>query len=143
MLKLLLKSHYICLLGMMIIPFFFLCRYILYIFKFLFCIRSAWKLSRCFLFTFSSSFKSFSTNVPLLYPLKTSENLWFSNVSRGYRSGTLVENGLIIHITLFAWIHMLELSRLSICIHTLMFVILGCVIARGGNVKRVEVVERS
>ena len=36
----------------------------------------------------------FSTNVPLLYPLKTSENRRFSNVFRGYRSGTLVENGL-------------------------------------------------
>ena len=36
----------------------------------------------------------FSTNVPLLYPLKTSENLQFSDVFRGYRSGTLVENEL-------------------------------------------------
>ena len=36
----------------------------------------------------------FSTNVSLLYPLKTSENLWFSDVFRGYGSGTLVENGL-------------------------------------------------
>ena len=32
----------------------------------------------------------FSTNVPLLYPLKRR----FSDVFRGYRSGTLVENGL-------------------------------------------------
>ena len=40
-------------------------------------------------------FNPFSTNVPLLYPLKTSENLWFSDVFKGYRSGTLVENGLI------------------------------------------------
>ena len=36
----------------------------------------------------------FSTNVPLLYPLKTSENRMFSDIFRGYRSGTLVENGL-------------------------------------------------
>ena len=36
----------------------------------------------------------FSTSVPLLYPLKTSENLQFSDVFREYRSGTLVENGL-------------------------------------------------
>ena len=36
----------------------------------------------------------FSTNVPLLYPLKT-ENLRFSDVFRKYRSETLVENGLI------------------------------------------------
>ena len=37
----------------------------------------------------------FSTNVPLLHPLKTLENLRFSGVCRGYRSGTLIENGLI------------------------------------------------
>ena len=37
----------------------------------------------------------FSTTVPLLYPLKISENQRFSNVFRVYRSTTLVENGLI------------------------------------------------
>ena len=37
----------------------------------------------------------FSANVPLLYPLKISENRRFFDVLRGYRSGTLVENGLI------------------------------------------------
>ena len=36
----------------------------------------------------------FSTNVPLLYPLKISENRSFSNVFREYRCGTLAENGL-------------------------------------------------
>ena len=36
----------------------------------------------------------FSTNVLLLYPLKTPENLRFCDVFREYRSGTLVENGL-------------------------------------------------
>ena len=40
-------------------------------------------------------FNSFSTNVPLLHPLKTWENLQFSDICREYRSGTLVENGLI------------------------------------------------
>ena len=40
----------------------------------------------------------FSTNVPFLYPLKISENLRFSDVFRGYRSVTLVENGLINHL---------------------------------------------
>ena len=51
-------------------------------------------------------FNPFSTNVPLLYPLKTSENhpvktsenLRFSNVFRGYRSRILVENGLSIFL---------------------------------------------
>ena len=40
----------------------------------------------------------FSTNAPLLYPpppKKISENRMFSDVFRGYRSGTWVENGLI------------------------------------------------
>ena len=37
----------------------------------------------------------FSTSVPLLYLLKTSENLRFSDVFRGYRSGTLVKNRLM------------------------------------------------
>ena len=36
----------------------------------------------------------FSTNVSLLHPLKTLENLEFSDVFKGYRSGTLIENGL-------------------------------------------------
>ena len=40
-----------------------------------------------------SCFNPFLTNVSLLYPLKTSENQLFSDVFRGYRSGTLVENG--------------------------------------------------
>ena len=33
----------------------------------------------------------FLVNVPLLYTLKTSENLQFSDVFRVYRNGTLVE----------------------------------------------------
>ena len=37
---------------------------------------------------------SFSTNVSLLYPLETSENIQFSDVSRGYRNGTFFENEL-------------------------------------------------
>ena len=43
-------------------------------------------------------FNLFSSNVPLLYPLKTSETPppRFSDVFRKYRSGTLVENGLIL-----------------------------------------------
>ena len=41
-----------------------------------------------------AKFNPFSTNVSLLYPLKTLEKRRFSDVLRGYRSGTLVENGL-------------------------------------------------
>ena len=32
-------------------------------------------------------------NVPILYPLKTPENLWFSGVFRGYKIETLAKNG--------------------------------------------------
>ena len=46
-------------------------------------------------FEYGKVFNPFSTNVPLLYSLKTSENGRLSDVFRGYRSGTLVENGLI------------------------------------------------
>ena len=45
----------------------------------------------------SSKINPFSSNIPLLYPLKTSENQRFSEVFRGYRSGTFVENGLKTH----------------------------------------------
>ena len=43
---------------------------------------------------YHSEINPFSINVPLLYPLITSENRRFPDVFRGYRSGTLVENGL-------------------------------------------------
>ena len=48
------------------------------------------------LFPPKNFFNPFSTNVPLLYPLKTSENRRFCDVFRGYRSATLAENGLIM-----------------------------------------------
>ena len=41
-----------------------------------------------------SKIKLFQPNVPFLNPLKTSENLWFSDIFRGYRNETLGENGL-------------------------------------------------
>ena len=43
---------------------------------------------------FLTKFNPFSTNVPLLYPLKISENLHSSDAFREYRSETMVENGL-------------------------------------------------
>ena len=36
----------------------------------------------------------FLANVPVLYPLKALENLWFFGVFRGYKMGTLARNGL-------------------------------------------------
>ena len=43
---------------------------------------------------FTSNINPFLTNIPLLYPRKTSKNLRFSDVFREYRSGTVAENGL-------------------------------------------------
>ena len=36
----------------------------------------------------------FLANVPILYPLKTPENMWFSGVFRRYKIGTFARNGL-------------------------------------------------
>ena len=36
----------------------------------------------------------FLANFPILYPLKTPENLWFSGVFREYKMGTLARNRL-------------------------------------------------
>ena len=38
----------------------------------------------------------FLANVPILYPLKTPENLWFSSVFSRYKMGTLTQNRLSI-----------------------------------------------
>ena len=54
----------------------------------------------------------FSTNGPLLYPLKTSENYLF----RKYRSGTLVENGLSIIKNIYANSGIIK-TRLSLFRH--------------------------
>ena len=57
--------------------------------------RKSWKLLYCRIFQCKKYWiNPYSTNVSLLYPLKTSENLRFSDVFRGYRSETLVENRL-------------------------------------------------
>ena len=44
-------------------------------------------------FEYAQHTNLFLTNILLPYPLKTSENQRFSDVFRGYRTGTLVENG--------------------------------------------------
>ena len=43
---------------------------------------------------FPTLFNPYSPSVTFLYPLKTSENLRFSDVFRGYRNVTLGEYGL-------------------------------------------------
>ena len=47
-----------------------------------------------FLYDWNIGLNPFSTNAPLLNPLNTPENRRFSDVFRGYRNGTLVDNGL-------------------------------------------------
>ena len=44
---------------------------------------------------YSRSAVTFCATVHFLYPLKTSENLWFSDVFRGYRKKLLTCNGLM------------------------------------------------
>ena len=46
------------------------------------------------------TFNPFQANVPCLYTLKTSQNLWFSDVFRGYGNGALAWNGLSIAINI-------------------------------------------
>ena len=53
-------------------------------------------VKRCFLL--NTFLKTFYINVPFLYPLKTSENLRFCDVFRGYRNGTLAQKGLILTV---------------------------------------------
>ena len=43
----------------------------------------------------------FQATDPFLYPLKTSENLWFSDVFKGYRKRSLAKNVLIYEIYRF------------------------------------------
>ena len=40
------------------------------------------------------SMNTFLTNVPILYPLRTQKNLWFSSVFKGYSMGTLARSML-------------------------------------------------
>ena len=43
-------------------------------------------------------FNPFRANIPFLYPLKNSEHLWFSDIFRGYKNGTLAQNKLILFL---------------------------------------------
>ena len=63
-----------------------------------------------------SFLKPFSTNVPLLYTLKTSENRRASDVFRRYRSGTLVKNGLMQSLNpvrYFVWMILYKINGLK------------------------------
>ena len=62
--------------------------------------------------------KSFLANVPILYPLKTPENLWLSDVFRGYKMGTLAGNGLCTWKTCktsHACIYLLKVNLTAMC----------------------------
>ena len=67
--------------------------YVFYKFRFLKPVRCKGKLMLGNSNTHSVYFNPFSTNLPLLYPLKTLESIRFSDVIREYRSATLFENG--------------------------------------------------
>ena len=41
-----------------------------------------------------SMVNQFVANIPILYPLKTPESLWFCGFFKGYKMGTLARNGL-------------------------------------------------
>ena len=45
-------------------------------------------------------FNQFLAYIPTSYPLKTPENVWFSGVFRGYKTGTFARNELQISINL-------------------------------------------
>ena len=57
------------------------------------CKRFILELSFQFRHLTQQNFKTFSANIPLLYPLKLSENRRFSDVFKGYRNKTLNGNG--------------------------------------------------
>ena len=66
-----------------------------------------------------ASVRPFQANVPFLYPLKMSENLWFFDVFRGYKKGTLSWNGLTfnetpsVHKTIKNAFHIVDNRRYS------------------------------
>ena len=61
------------------------------------------------------TFDLFSTNAPVLYPLKTSENFRFSDVFSGYGSGAFVENELICLEIIVKYQTALFLELLLVC----------------------------
>ena len=73
------------------------------------------ELTQFYITAQSIRINSFHTNVPFLYPLKTLENLWFSDVFRGYRNGIWSWDGLNHSrpmVPFFnSWKHLLVFSR--------------------------------
>ena len=54
-----------------------------------------------------TSFNPFLANAPILYPLKTPENLWFSGVFRGYKRGAFARYVVLCAI----WSHSCNLKN--------------------------------
>ena len=71
-----------------------------------------------FSLSLSSSFNAFLANVPILNPLKTPENLWFSGVFRGYKMGTFARNGLIKNSALNDFLKCCPKEQGTLYIHT-------------------------
>ena len=59
-----------------------------------------------------SFFSPFQARVPILYPLKTPENLSFSGVFRGYKMEALVRNELIKSIKTLTEIYILYVHNI-------------------------------
>ena len=59
-----------------------------------------------------SFFSPFQSRVPILYPLKTPENLSFSGVFRGYKMEALVRNDLIKSIKTLTEIYILYVHNI-------------------------------
>ena len=55
------------------------------------------------LLEFDSSINSLRTTGLFLYPLKTSKNLWFSDIFLGYRKRPLAWDGLMFFLLLTLW----------------------------------------
>ena len=58
-------------------------------------------------------FNPYLANVPILHPLKTPENLWFSGVFRGYKMRTLARNGL--NVLMAVELASLKIGKTSCC----------------------------
>lgn len=57
------------------------------------------------------NFNSFLANIPILQPLKISENLWSSGIFRGYKIRTLAKNWLRIQMLFSGGYKMGTLTR--------------------------------
>ena len=68
------------------------------------------------IFLNQNMFNLFAANAPILYPLKATENLWFSVVFRGYKMGTLAGNRLTLRWRIYKFLVEYGLINLGIAL---------------------------